>query len=143
MDSNDGAPVAAPIVDDPWAYVPLVPMNVDDTGVPEPFLRELLLKTLWAYDKPTLSSVSDVMGLHTRVVDELMNNLTREGLCDVDSGASSTGVQFRYRLSEKGKAAAHEALGRSRYVGIAPVPVAAYNDMVNQQIKRFKRPPLG
>ena len=70
MSPEDDALVAAPIVDDPWAYVPLVPMSVDDTGVPEPFLRELLLKTLWAYDKPTLSSVSDVMGLHNRVVDD-------------------------------------------------------------------------
>ncbi len=142
MDSDTVAPEAAPIVDDPWAYVPPVPMSVDDTGIPEPFLRELLLKTLWAYDKPTLSSVSDVMGLHARVVDQLMNNLTREALCDVDSGAGATGVQFRYRLTEKGKASAHEALGRSRYVGIAPVPVNAYNEMVEQQIKRFKRPPL-
>jgi predicted ATPase with chaperone activity len=49
---------------------------------------------------------------------------------------------MRYRLNERGKAAAHEALGRSRYVGIAPVPVNAYNQMVEDQIKRFKRPPL-
>ena len=126
----------------PWEYVPLVPMSVNDTGIPEPFLRELVLKTLWAYDRPTQATISEVMGLHVRVVDELVQNINREGLCDIESGTGQTGVQFRYRLNDRGKNAAHEALGRSRYVGVAPVPVTAYNEMVEEQIKRFKRPPL-
>lgn len=128
--------------DDPWFYVPPVPVTIEETGIPEPFLRELVLKTLWAHDMPTLGAISDVIGLHVRVIDELVNGLNREGMCDVDSGSAQSGVQFRYRLTEKGKGAAHEALGRSRYVGVAPVPVSAYNVMVEEQIKRFKRPPL-
>src|SRR3972149_4152433 len=55
----------------PWSYVPPAPMSVADTGIPEPFLRELALKTLWAHDKPSLAAISDVMGLHTAAVDEL------------------------------------------------------------------------
>ena len=123
-------PASATEEDDPWYYVPPVPVTIEETGIPEPFLRELVLKTLWAHDMPTLGAISDVTGLHARVIDELVNGLNREGMCDVDSGSAQSGVQFRYRLTEKGKGSAHEALGRSRYVGVAPVPVSSYNVMV-------------
>ena len=142
-DTDEATPtVAGPAKNEPWAYVPPVPVTVQDTGIPEPFLRELLLKTLWAHDKPSVAAISDVMGLHARAVDELITGLGREGLCNVDTDSAQVGVQFCYRLTDRGKNAAHEALGRSRYVGVAPVPVAAYNRIVEEQIGRFKRPPL-
>jgi predicted ATPase with chaperone activity len=127
---------------DPWQYVPAVPMTIKDTGIPESYLRELVLKTLWAHDKPTLAAISEVTGLHVRVVEDLVTEINREHLCDVDTGISSDNMQFPYRLTERGKTAAHEALQRSRYVGVAPVPVGAYNQMIEEQIQRFKRPPL-
>jgi predicted ATPase with chaperone activity len=117
-------------------------MTLEDTGIPESFLRELVLKTVWAHDMPSLGAMSTITGLHARVVQELVTGLSREGLCDVDQGSAAGGVQFRYRLSDRGKNAAHEALGRSRYVGRAPVSVTAYNQVIAEQVSRFKRPPL-
>lgn len=128
--------------EDPWTLVPSVPMTVDETGIPEPFLRELLLKTIWAHDKPTQVMMSEVTGLHVHVVDALLMGLSREGLCEIDTESAVSTVQFRYRLSERGKTAAHEALDRSRYIGVAPAPVAAYNKMIAEQVKRMRRPPL-
>ena len=132
----------APQTDDPWQFVPPVPMTIKDTGIPNAFLRELVLKTLWAHDKPTLAAISEVTGLHVRVVEELVSEINRENLCDVDAGIASDNMQFPYRLTERGKIAAHEALERSRYVGVAPVPVNAYDKMIEEQISRFRRPPL-
>ncbi|MDP3766477.1 MAG: hypothetical protein Q8S13_00545, partial [Dehalococcoidia bacterium] len=126
----------------PWSYVPAAPLNVAETGVPEPYLRELALKALWAHDKPTLATMSDIMGLHVAVVDELVSGLNREGLCDVDTMTAQATVQFRYRLTDRGKVGAQEALQRSRYIGVAPLSVSNYNDLVQEQIRRFKRPPL-
>ena len=125
----------------PWAYVPAVPTTIQATGIPEAFLRELVLKTVWAHDVPSLGQISQVTGLHSRVVEELVIGLNREGLFEADTG-SAGGALLKYRLSERGKAAAHEALGRSRYVGRAPVPVSTYNEVVQEQVRRFKRPPL-
>jgi len=117
-------------------------LTIEDTGIPESFLRELVLKTVWAHDVPSLGSMSTSIGLHARVIQELVTGLSREGLCDVDKGSAAEGVQFRYRLTDRGKNAAHDALGRSRYVGRAPVPIGAYNRVVAEQVSRFKRPPL-
>jgi predicted ATPase with chaperone activity len=126
---------------DPWAYVPPVPKTIADTGIPEAFLRELVLKALWVYDTPTAVTLSEVTGLHPNVVGELINGLKREGFCEVDSKAAAAPGQFAYRPNDKGRAAAHEALARSRYVGVAPVPVNAYNQVLAEQVKRYKRPP--
>ena len=128
--------------EDPWSYVPHAALTIRETGISEAFLRELLLKTLWVYDKPTLSTLSEVTGLHSTVVNELVDGLKREGLCEVESDEAGQGIHFRYRPTERGRAAAHEALDRSRYVGVAPVPVSAYNEVVVEQVKRYRRPPL-
>jgi predicted ATPase with chaperone activity len=139
---GDAATSAEPPNDDPWGSVPSAPMSVGETGIPEPFLRELLLKTIWAHDRPTQGAMSHALGVHVRVIEELVDNLNREEMVEVDRSAAQTGVQFRYRLTERGRAAAHDALARSRYVGIAPVPVSAYNTMIAKQVEQFKRPPL-
>lgn len=137
---GDGA--ESELLEDPWQHVPLAPARVEDTGIPEAFLRELLIKAVWAHDMPSLGALSGILGLPGRVVDALVTDLTREGLCEVDSGSAGGGVGFRYKLTERGKQLAHDALNRSRYIGVAPVPVSAYNDVIAEQVKRFKRPPL-
>lgn len=139
MTDETTAPEAEP--DDPWEYVPAVPTTIEETGIPEAFLRELVLKTIWAHDLPSQGAIAETTGLHGRVVDELVTGLTRESLTEVDSGNAGQ-VGFRYRLTEKGKNAAHEALSRSRYVGVAPVPISAYNAIIDEQVRRFRRPPL-
>ncbi len=127
---------------DPWSHVPPAALTVEQTGVPEPFLRELVLKSLWAHDRPSIAATSDVTGLHVRVAEVLVEGLCREQLAEIDGSSAQTGIHFRYRLTDRGKSAAHQALERSRYIGVAPVPVSAYSRMIAEQIKRFKRPPL-
>ncbi|HZP57649.1 MAG TPA: hypothetical protein VFC53_08840 [Dehalococcoidia bacterium] len=126
---------------DPWAYVPPVPTTIQETGIPEAFLRELVLKTIWAHDLPSQGAIAETTGLHGRVVDELVTGLARENLIEIDS-ANAGAVGFRYKLTERGKTSAHEALDRSRYVGVAPVPISAYNAVIEEQVRRFRRPPL-
>ncbi len=125
--------------EDPWSYVPLAPTAVSETGIPEPFLQELVLKTIRVHDAPQVSVLSDVMGLHTQVIEEILGRLKAEGLCETEPGG---GVQFRYRLSDSGKIAANQAFERSRYVGIAPVTVGSYGEVVAEQAERFRPPPL-
>ena len=143
MDSDSPTAPNQPLLDEePWAYVPPVPKTIADTGIPEAFLRELVLKALWVYDTPTLVGLSEVTGLHANIVGELINGLKREDLCEVDSSEPASTGHFSYRPTDKGKVAAHEALARSRYVGVAPAPVSAYNQIVAEQVKRYTRPPL-
>ena len=42
----------------PWGFVPPVATTVQATGIPEAFLRELVLLTVWAHDVPSLGQIS-------------------------------------------------------------------------------------
>jgi len=141
VEAGDGAGLAA---DDsgPWEGVPAVPTTIEATGLPEAFLRELILKVIWANDRPSLTTVSNVTGLNMRVVEEVVRGLDREGLCRTDGATGQNNLNFHYRLTEQGKNAAHEALNRSRYIGVAPVPVNAYRELIRQQLAQFRRPPF-
>jgi predicted ATPase with chaperone activity len=110
--------------------------------LPEAFLRELVLKVIWANDRPTLTTVCNVTGLNMRVVEDVMRGLDREGLCHTDAAPNQSNLQFHYRLTDKGKSAAHDALSRSRYIGVAPVTVNAYREMITRQLALFRRPPF-
>ena len=142
MEDPSNVSYLEPPEEDPWAHVPPVPKTIPETGIPEAFLRELLLKALWVYDTPTTATLSEVTGLHSNVLGELLNGLKREGLCEVDSRAPTSTGQFSYQTSDRGRVAAHEALERSRYVGMTPVAVGAYNKLLADQVKRYRRPPL-
>jgi len=84
---------------DPWAYVPLVPTTIPGTGIPESFLRELVLKTVWAHDVPSLGQISQVTGLHSRVVEELVIGLNREGLFEPFVSGKPTGMGLGLAVS--------------------------------------------
>lgn len=126
----------------PWQYVPKAPTTVEETGIPDSFLSELVLKAIWVYDTPTTATLIEALGLNGNIIGELVQGLKREGLCEVRTGEAATAGQFRYRPTEKGKVAAEEALNRCRYVGAVPVSVSAYNEVIAGQIERFTRPTL-
>ena len=128
--------------DEALAIIPPAPRSIEETGIPEAFLRELLVKVLWVHDRSTLQELSERLGLRAGTVDELVDGVRREHLCEVEAGGVQADRALRFRLTDKGKAAAQEALQRCRYVGIAPVPLAAYGQMVNAQKHRFRRPRL-
>ena len=126
----------------PWQFVPKAPTTVEETGIPDTFLTELVLKAIWVYDTPTTATLVEALGLNGNIVGELVDSLKREGLCEVRTGESATAGQFRYRPTDRGKVAAEEALNRCRYVGAAPVSVSSYNELIAKQIERFTRPTL-
>ena len=126
------------------AHIPPAPRSVEETGIPEAFLRELLMKVLWVHDRSSLGELASRLGLRVGVIDELVGGLRREHLCEVEATTIQPGVQpdrtLRFRLTEAGKNAAQEALQRCRYVGPAPVPLSEYVRMVKSQKSRFRRP---
>jgi hypothetical protein len=123
--------------------IPTAPRTVAETGLPDSFLRELLLKVIWIHDRATIRDLSSRLGLRTSVLEESLIGLRREELCDLTVGGPQDADQSpRYRLTEKGKREASDALRRCRYAGTAPVPIREYARMVQLQKERFVRPDL-
>jgi hypothetical protein len=132
-----------PIERDIVTMIPSPPRTIADTGLPDAFLRELTLKVIWLHDRATMRDLSARLGLRSSVIEEIIDGLRREELCDVSMlGLNTTDRSTRYRLSDRGKRAALDALQRCRYAGVAPVPLRDYGELVKLQKERFSRPDL-
>ena len=113
------------------AALPRAPETVQDIGLSPSFLVELVLKVIHYAETPTAEHVARVVGLPTRHVIELLDALKSDRLCEIIGGSTyDLSSTYRFRLTEKGKARAEQALERCRYAGAAPVTVGQYERVI-------------
>ncbi|QPF73559.1 ATP-binding protein [Roseateles sp. DAIF2] len=116
----------------PWALLPRAPQSIEETGLSNGFLVELLGKTMLQQGLTRLVELGSQLRLGGGVVDALCQFMRREGLLEVTRrGQHEADVQ--YELTQAGHARALEWLARNAYVGAAPVPLAAYAERVRAQ----------
>jgi predicted ATPase with chaperone activity len=140
---QQGEPEVTSIDPETLSTIPHAPKTIDETGLPEAFLRELVLKVIWIHDRITMRELSTRLGLRSSVIEEALEGLRREEMCDVTAaGPHTTDRSTRYRLTERGKRGALDALQRCRYAGVAPVPIRDYAELVKLQKQRYTRPDL-
>jgi predicted ATPase with chaperone activity len=128
------------ISQDNASFVPPLPSSIRDTGLGLGFLSNLALKMLYLEGDLLGYEVADRMRLpHAGVVDDLLASLKEEQLCEVKGTGNMSGrvglgrAVYRYRITDKGRAAAREAMERSQYVGPAPVALPQYNEAIRRQ----------
>ncbi len=116
------------------AEAPRMPRTVAETGVSRAALLGLLLKFMRVESVELLSVLSGAMKLPHSVVQELLDEAVARHLVHV-LGSVNIGIvrHIRYALSERGLAEAGNALEQSRYLGPAPVSLAAYQAQVKMQ----------
>ena len=115
----------------PASCAPLPPSGVKETGVPFLFLAQLVCKTLFNAGPQRISDLSARLKLPARIVEELVDFLRRERLCEVTS--ASTALQRVFTLSDLGHQRGEEYLRHNQYTGPAPVTLEAYQEQVRKQ----------
>ena len=110
---------------------PPAPSSIPEVGLPASFLNDLLLKLIFYQGPISASELAVRIALPRGVVEELLQGLKKDHLCEVAPGASSS-QNFAFRLTEAGKQRADDALVLSRYVGPAPVPLHQYVPMISR-----------
>ena len=114
--------------------VPQAPRTLEETGLPTPFLVELLSKILFVHGQLKLAELSARIKLNVSVLDPLITFLHCEKLCEITRrGGSGTDADLSYRLTELGRIRAAEFQKHDAYAGPAPVPLAAYCAQVQIQ----------
>ena len=109
------------------------PTTIEETGLPEELLVQLLVRTLFTQGELTERTAGEIMKLPFGVMKELFTLLQKEKYCEVKGHGESLGVLLRYVLTEAGRERAKGFMELCRYVGPAPVPLQQYIDMVNSQ----------
>jgi hypothetical protein len=114
------------------AALPRAPQTIEDTGLPTPFLTELVAKTICQLGLAKLTELSAHLCLGSAVVEAVCQFMRRESLLEVTRrGQHEADLQFD--LTQAGRTRALDWLARNSYVGAAPVPLAAYTAQVAAQ----------
>lgn len=116
---------------------PPVPLKVEQTGLSETLLIDLLLKTTYFNGGTySLGPMSKSMSLPMSVVDELTESARNDGLIAIRSAAGYNRATHVFELTGQGRKRAGEALEQSQYAGPAPVPIKFYSIMTAHQTVR-------
>jgi predicted ATPase with chaperone activity len=108
-------------------YRPLAPSTIEETGLKETFIMELVLKTLYSRGTMLAGELSDSLKLpYFNIVQSILNRLRHEELVEVRRGISRFETQWELALTSKGIQRAREIFEYNGYVGPAPVPLSHY-----------------
>lgn len=130
--ASRAAAAAAP---DVASILPRQAKTVRDTGLELRLITELVVKAIHATGKTPLPVLAGKLRLSINVLREVLNLLIAEQLVEV-AYCGESDIDVQYQVTAPGQRAAAEYLARCRYVGPAPVTLAAYRSLVEQQSLR-------
>jgi len=124
----------------PSITLPPAPRTAEETGLPFSFLCDLALKILYFNGGMVGRDLAAHVCLPFTLLEQTLRFLADQGYC------SSAGMQVTnlasheplaagmgYTISTTGRARAREVIDLNQYAGPAPVPIATYSHMVEQQ----------
>jgi hypothetical protein len=114
---------------------PPAPLTVSDLGVDPAILSDLVLRAAFLLPQFTTEGMAQGLHLSHAVAGALLDHLREELLLDVLGHAGPFG--YRYAISARGREAARRLHEITSYVGPAPVSLAMYTGMINQQTSEF------
>ncbi|MGH8168185.1 MAG: AAA family ATPase [Woeseiaceae bacterium] len=108
------------------------PANLADTGLTETFVADLISKHILDRGTLTIGELSAAVALSGSIVERVLNFLRSEARVQVRPTRDANRA-LSYALTDRGRAAALDAMMRSGYVGAAPVPLKRYAQIVRAQ----------
>jgi hypothetical protein len=108
------------------------PQALADTGLSPAFVADLVAKHLLDGGVLTIAQLVQRLALSGKIVESVLHFMREEARLEVLAAREMEGG-LRYRLTERGRSTALDAMLRSGYVGPCPVPLHVYSKVVRQQ----------
>jgi len=112
---------------------PCCPTSLSESGLSAAQLSDLVLKQLYLQGNMLGVQLARNARLPFQVLEETLRFLKDEKCIEVVSGDLIGPASYRFNLTEFGRHRAREAFDQCRYVGPAPVPLAAYVEQCRRQ----------
>ncbi len=112
---------------------PAMPTKLEDTGLSQPFVADLLLKTLYIQGARTGDQLATFLRLPFTILDDLLLTLQQRRLIAVGATQGKGRRGYTFELTGQGRDRSREIMVTSRYVGPAPVPLAQYHAIADHQ----------
>ncbi|MBI4468107.1 MAG: ATP-binding protein [Acidobacteria bacterium] len=110
---------------------PPLPRTIEETGISQELLIQLLIKTLYLMGELTEATAADRLKLPFALVGELLQIIRNEKMCEIKGSGGS--MLYRYAITDFGTERAREYMHFSQYVGPAPVSLAQYTAVMLEQ----------
>ncbi len=107
--------------------------EIDDLGISVALVNDLLLRLLYSEGRVSLGRAVEVIRIHARVLDRLLEQMQHEHIVEVASAGAVGRMSYIYSLSDEGRERAKESFERSQYLGPAPVSLERYNLAIQLQ----------
>lgn len=108
------------------------PTQLEDTGLSETFVADLVAKQLLDRGSLTIAELSSLLALAGSIIERILNFMRGEARIEVKPRTGNEQA-LSYALTEGGRASALDAMMRSGYVGPAPVPLKHYARVARAQ----------
>ena len=108
------------------------PTRLEDTGLSETFVADLVAKHLLDRGALTIADLSSRLALAGSIIEKVLNFMRGEARIEVKPRTGNDQA-LSYSLTEAGRASALDAMMRSGYVGAAPVPLKHYARVARAQ----------
>ncbi|WP_246167631.1 ATP-binding protein [Propionivibrio limicola] len=131
-EKNQGVLAEAPELGQAKDVAPLAPRSLEETGLNDHLLIELIVKTLYLRGNMSLIELAQQLRLPAMIVEGVCNFMRAERLVELLRHGSTSG-DADYGLTEHGRSRATDFLRRCRYVGAAPVTLESYTKQVRAQ----------
>ncbi len=112
------------------AFYPSVPEKIEDVGISESLMLDLMVRRLSLEGTSNLAGLSEKLKLSYPVVDHLFRTMRQHHLVEVKG---MMGNDYWITLSGAGRSLATERLQVSKYAGAAPVSLGDYASAVKEQ----------
>src|SRR5262245_4851593 len=114
--------------------LPPRPRSIEETGLALSYVSDMVLRALYLVGEMTGVMLVEMLHLpYENVIDQAIAYLRREQMCEIKGTGGIGEKAYRYQPTMKGIERAKEIGERSQYLGPAPVPLAAYVEMMKKQ----------
>src|SRR5947208_12921363 len=117
-----------------WIFRPKEAHLLEETGLSQGLVVELLLKCAYFEGTATLAALIQRTKLSSTIVHAMYRHFQREQLCET---RAMVGDDYEISLSAKGRDMAEVALKKSQYAGPAPVTLSDYKRATSAQALQF------
>lgn len=114
-------------------------LKAEELDIPVGLIQDIVFRLAFNEGDVSVGRISEVLGLHPRIIDEMMSKMKQEHLVEVTKAGSIGSLSFTYGLTEAGMKRARDSFERSQYVGRAPVSIDAYTQSVHLQAGHARR----
>ncbi len=108
------------------------PQSLEDTGLSQTFVADLIAKHLLDGGVLTILQLVQRLALSGKLIESVLHFMREEARLEV-MAARDTDGGLRYRLTDRGRSTALDAMLRSGYIGPCPVPLHVYSKVVRAQ----------